>query len=46
MNILKTKVMSALIPGEHRQADGEPLADIDKFKYHGSMFVANGQGTK
>ncbi len=29
----KTKVMSALIPGEHRQAvllDGEPLENVDK----------------
>ncbi len=45
----KTKVMSALIPGEHRQAvllDGEPLEDVDKFKCLGSMFVANGQGTE
>ncbi len=44
----KTKVMSALIPGEQHQAvllDGEPLEDVDKFKYLGSMFVANGQGT-
>ncbi len=40
--------MSALIPGEQRQAvllDGEHLEDVDKFKYLGSMFVANGQGT-
>ncbi len=32
----KTKTMSTLIPGEQRQAvllDGEPLEDIDKFKY-------------
>ncbi len=35
-------------PGEQRQAvllDGEPLEDVEKFKYLGSMFVANGQGT-
>ncbi len=35
----KTRVMSALITGEQRQAvllDGEPLEDVDKF---GSMFV-------
>ncbi len=41
--------MSALIPGEQRQAvllDGEPLEDVDKFKYLGSMFVANEQGTE
>ncbi len=44
---IKTKVMSALNPDEQRQAvllDGEPLEDVDKFKYLGSMFVANGQG--
>ncbi len=36
-------------PGEQRQAvllDGEPLEDVEKFKYLGSMFVANGQGTE
>ncbi len=35
INAAKTKVMSALIPGEQRQAvlfDGEPLEDVDKFK--------------
>ncbi len=49
INASKTKVMSALISGEQRQAvllDGEPLEDVDKFNYLGSMFVANGQGTK
>ncbi len=49
INASKTKVMSALIPGEQRQAallDGEPLEYVDKFKYLGSMFVANGQGTE
>ncbi len=49
INASTTKVMSALIPGEQRQAvllDGEPLEDVDKFKYLGSMFVANGQGTE
>ncbi len=48
-NASKTKVMSALTPGEHRQAvllHGEPLEDADKFKYLGSMLVANGQGTE
>ncbi len=38
INASKTKVMSALIPGEQRQAvllDGEPLEDVDKFKYLG-----------
>ncbi len=46
-NASKTKVISALIPGEQRQAvllDGEPLEDVEKFKYLGLMFVANGQG--
>ncbi len=49
INASKTKVMSALIPGEQRQAvllDGEPLEDVDKFKYLDSMFVANGQGSE
>ncbi len=35
INASKTKVMSALILGEQRQAillDGEPLEDVDKFK--------------
>ncbi len=34
INASKTKVMSALIPGEQRHAillDGEPLEDVDKF---------------
>ncbi len=41
--------MSALIPGEQRQSvllHGEPMEDVDKFKYLGSMFIANGQGTE
>ncbi len=41
--------MSTLIPDEQRQAvllDGESLEDGYKFKYLGSMFVANGQGTE
>ncbi len=45
----KTKVMSAVIPGEQRQAvllDGEPLEDVEKFKSLFMMFVANGQGTE
>ncbi len=48
-NSLKTKVMSALIPGEQRQAalpDGEPLEDVDKFKYLSPMFAGNSQGTE
>ncbi len=48
-NATKTKVMSALTPDEQRQAvllDVEPLEDVDKFKYFGSMFLANGQGTE
>ncbi len=49
INASKTKVMSALIPGEQRRAvlfDDEPLEDVDKFKYLGSTFDANGQGTE
>ncbi len=49
INASKTKVMSAFIPDEQRQAvrlHGEPLKDVEKFKYLGSMFVANGQGTE
>ncbi len=49
INTSKAKAMSALIPGDQRQAvplDGELLKDVDKFKYLGSMFVANGQGTE
>ncbi len=45
----KTKMMSARIPGEQHQAvllDGEPLEDVDKFKYLGSVFVTSGQGTE
>ncbi len=41
INASKTNVMSAFIPGEHRQAvlhDSEPLEDVDKFKYLGWMF--------
>ncbi len=48
INSSKTKVMSTLVPGEQLQAvllDGEPLEDVDKVKYVGSMFVASGQGT-
>ncbi len=49
INASKTKVMSTLVPGEQRHAallDGEHLEDVDKFKYLGSMFVANGQCTE
>ncbi len=45
INASKAKVMSALIPGEQRHAvllDGEPVEDIEKFKYLGSIFVAKG----
>ncbi len=44
----KTKVMSTIIPGGQRQAvllDGEPLEDVYKFRYLGSIFVANGLST-
>ncbi len=40
----KTKVKSALIPGEQRQGvllDGEPLEDVEVFNY-----IANSQGTE
>ncbi len=49
INASKTKVMSALIPGEQRQAtllDAEPLEDVNKFKYLGPMFIANGESTE
>ncbi len=49
VNGSKTKVMTSLIPGEQRHAvllDGEPLEDVDKFKYLGSLFLANSQGTE
>ncbi len=47
INSSKTKVMSALIPGEQFQAvllEGEPLEDVEVFKYLGSMFVTNSHG--
>ncbi len=49
INASKTKVLSALIPGEQHQTvllDGEPLGDVEKFKYLGATFVVNGQGTE
>ncbi len=49
INASKTKVVSALVPDEQRQAvllDDEPLEDVEKLKYLGSMFVANSQGTE
>ncbi len=45
----RTKVRSAIIPGEQRQAvllDGEPLEEVDKFKHPSSMFVAIVRGTE
>ncbi len=42
INASKTKVMSALIPDDQRKAvllNGEPLEDVGKSKYLGSMFV-------
>ncbi len=41
--------MLALIPGEQCQTvmlHAEPLEDVDKLEYLGSMFIANGQGAK
>ncbi len=38
INTLKTSVMSAVIPGEQCKTvldGGEPLGDVDKFKYLG-----------
>ncbi len=49
INASKTKVMSALIPGEQREAvllDGEPLEGVERLKYLVSMFAANGKGTE
>ncbi len=46
---LKTKMTSALNPGEQRPAvllDGAPLEDVDKFKCFGFIFISNGQGTE
>ncbi len=43
--VILLKMMSALIPGEQRHAvllDGDPLEDVDKFKYLDS----NGQATE
>ncbi len=36
INASQTKIISALIPGEQRQAillNGEPFEDVEKFKY-------------
>ncbi len=49
MKAPKTRVMNSLILGEQWRVamlDGEPLEDVDKFKYLGSMFMENGQGTE
>ncbi len=49
INASKTNVMPALIPCEQRQAVllvGEPLEDVEKYKYLGYAFIANGQGTE
>ncbi len=49
INASETKVMSAFIGGKQRQAvllDGEPIEDVDKFKYLGSMFITNSQDTE
>ncbi len=47
INASKANAMAAHIPGEQHQAfllNGKPMADVDKFKYLGSMLTANGQG--
>ncbi len=44
-----TKLMLVIIPGEQRQAvqvEGEPLEEVDTFKYLGLMLIVNDQGTK
>ncbi len=49
INASKSKVVSTLVPGEQGQAvllDGEQLEGVEKFKYLGSIFMANGQGTE
>ncbi len=49
INGSKTKVMSALIPGEQRRAvllGDEPFVDANQFKYIGSMFFANAQSAE
>ncbi len=41
--------MLQFVPGDKHQAvllDGESLEEVYKFKYLGSMFVANGQGSE
>ncbi len=46
---LKTKVISALMRGVMCHAillDGELSEDVHKFKFCGSIFVANAQGTR
>ncbi len=43
INASKTTVLSALVPDEQRHAvllDGEPLEDVDRFKYLGSIFIS------
>ncbi len=45
----ETNVVPTLIYGEQHQAillNGEPVENVDKFKYVGSMSVANGQCTE
>ncbi len=45
INASKTKVMSAFIPGEQRQAV-MPFEDVDKVQHLGLTVVANGQSTE
>ncbi len=48
INASKTKVLSAFIPSEQRQAvllHGGPLEEVDKFKGIGSTCIAKGQDT-
>ncbi len=49
INASEIKGMSALNPTDQRQAiflDGEPLEDVDKFRYLGPKVIANGQSTE
>ncbi len=49
INASKTKELLKRTPGKQRKADlldGEPLEDVDKFKYLSSMCFANVQGTE
>ncbi len=49
INVSKTKAMSTHVPGVQLHAvllDDEPLQNVDKFKYFGSLLIENDQGTR